>query len=93
MTNPILVSCLYLPLKLSSPVHNFLLLLVNDEDDEGLMMALAGEDGPRRDDVILLIEEEDDSAGAFNTQSNRCSQNSWNQGFRALVMASGFNAK
>lgn len=91
MTNPILVSCLYLPFKLSSPVHNF---LCGVDDDEVMGMELTGEDGPRRDDDdVILLDGEDSVLGAFNTQSNRCSQNSLNQGFLALVAASGFNAK
>jgi hypothetical protein len=90
MTNPIFVSCLYLPRKLSSPVHSFLLLL--GEEMKGLLlllMALASEDGPRREVKVPLL----DSAGADKRQSNRCSQNSWNQGFLALVGASGLRAK
>lgn len=95
MTKPIFVSCLYLPRKLSSPVHSFLLLpplMLLGEEMKGLLllMALASEDGPRREVKVPLLL---DSAGADKRQSNRCSQNSWNQGFLALVSASGFRAK
>jgi hypothetical protein len=75
-------------------VHSFLLLpplMLLGEEMKGLLllMALASEDGPRREVKVPLL----DSAGADKRQSNRCSQNSWNQGFLALVSASGLRAK
>jgi hypothetical protein len=92
MTNPIFVSCLYLPRRLSSPVHSFLAppMVLPVEGVAG-KMALTGEEGPRRDVRVPLVDSV--GAGAAKTQSKRCSQNSWNQGFLALVGASGLRAK